>query len=336
MLDNSGWQARLQDVNHKKFKNCRFPKFGDIGIEGSQDQVTITIRTKGLYGNMQSDAAAFEAWSLALIYHCGVRFVAIRLEGEVDKPEGDPHFERLLYRLVRFAELFQPRILIDDSVARRARALGSKGLFLNEPGNKRSSVENQLEERFEAIVSKPETHSERDLEMALEVSSAFRKELGLDKLMRQWPVGLFDGRVADAQRIFSGVKSAIDLIGIRKETLVLIELKKDGNSKVGALSELLFYSSVMRDALRGIFKFGNQTPAQNCAITRSDIMNCSSIRAVLLAPSIHPLIVDSNIMTELNRSAQSHWSDIPVQFEALRIAAMPRGPGDDFAFGRVS
>ena len=61
MLDNNGWQAILQSVNDRKFKNCRFPRFDDIGIEGNQDQVTITIKAKGLYGNMQSDAAAFEA-----------------------------------------------------------------------------------------------------------------------------------------------------------------------------------------------------------------------------------------------------------------------------------
>src|ERR1035441_776360 len=50
--------------------------------------------------------------------------------------------------------------------------------------------------------------------------------------MRQWPVGLFDGKVAEGHEIFTRGKSAIDLIGIRNDTLILFELKKARNRKV--------------------------------------------------------------------------------------------------------
>ena len=72
---------------------------------------------------------------------------------------------------------------------------------------------------------------------------------------------------AEGKQIFTGGKSAIDLIGIRDDTLVLFELKKSGNRKVGAVSELLFYASVMRDAIGDppIFKFkSNKASEELC------------------------------------------------------------------------
>lgn len=334
MLCNRDWENLLRCSDD--FSNCRFPNQDEIGIEGSQDLVTLTIRTKGLYENMQGDAAAFEAWSLALLCHCGVKRVAIRLDEEPDDRDGLLHFERLLYRLARFAELFPEEISIDSSVAARSKVVSSKGrLFLNEPGDRSASIDGELERRFEAIIANPVTHSERDLEMALEVSPTFRSELGLDRVMRQWPVGLFHESVSKDSRIFSGGKSAIDLMGIRGRTLVLVELKKQGNNKVGALSELIFYTSVMRDALNGRFEFEGGSRARNTAITRDHLANCLDISGVLLAPSIHPLLRDPAIITRLNLAAAKRGTKRPVRFEVFRIASLPGKAGDDFILSRV-
>ncbi|MCK1566610.1 hypothetical protein IVB08_22040 [Bradyrhizobium sp. 173] len=334
MLCNRDWENLLRRSDD--FSNCRFPNEDEIGVEGSQDLVTLTIRTKGLYENMQGDAAAFEAWSLALLCHCGVKRVAIRLDEEPGDREGLLHFERLLYRLARFAELFPEEISIDSSVATRSKVVSSKGrLFLNEPGDRSALIDSELATRFEAIIANPASHSERDLEMALEISPAFRAELGLDRVMRQWPVGLFHESVSRDSRVFSGGKSAIDLMGIRGRTLVLVELKKQGNNKVGALSELIFYSSVMRDALNGRFEFEGGSRERNTAITRDHLANCLDISAVLLAPSIHPLLRHPGIITRLNLAAARRWEDRPVRFEVFRIASIPGKAGDDFGLSRV-
>ncbi len=334
MLCNRDWENLLRRSDD--FSNCRFPDQDEIGVEGSQDLVTLTIRTKGLYENMQGDAAAFESWSLALLCRCGVKRVAIRLDEEPGDREGLVHFERLLYRLAKFAELFPEEISIDSSIAARSKVVSSKGrLFLNEPGDRSASIDGELERRFEAIIANPATHSERDLEMALEVSPAFRAELGLDRVMRQWPVGLFHESVSRDSRVFSGGKSAIDLMGIRGRTLVLVELKKQGNNKVGALSELIFYSSVMRDALNGRFEFEGGSRERNTPITRDHLANCLDISAVLLAPSIHPLLRDPAIITRLNLAAARCWEDRPVRFEVFRIASFPGKAGDDFVLSRV-
>jgi hypothetical protein len=56
---------------------------------------------------MQTDAAAFEAWALALLFHCGVQSVKIGLAPEA-LSEASLHYERFLYRLQRFHTIYFP------------------------------------------------------------------------------------------------------------------------------------------------------------------------------------------------------------------------------------
>jgi hypothetical protein len=273
-----------------------------------------------------------------LLCHCEVKTVAITLQQnlkELDaQTQQEPHFQRLLYRLKRLIEIFPGRIVADERLLKLSRVSGSglSLLYLNQPLNHRSSVEAERDERLRVFLSQPGDHSESDLERALEISPAFRKALTLEKVMRQWPVGLFGERVAHGNRIFTGGKSAIDLIGIRNDELVLVELKKDGNRKVGAISELFFYSSLMRDALGGVFKFEERPSKRNCAVSTGDIKRCSSICAVLLAPTMHPLIENPKIISELNSALARHWPKFPIKFDMVRIRGNPKNKGDDFIF----
>ena len=41
----------------------------------------------------------------------------------------------------------------------------------------------------------------------------------------------------------------------------------------GAISELRFYASVVRDAIRGDFQFEDQSIPKNCAVSRGDILH---------------------------------------------------------------
>jgi hypothetical protein len=176
--------------------------------------------------------------------------------------------------------------------------------------------------------------SESKLEKALECSRSFSEKFALEKVMRQWPVGLFEGRVAkdDQIRIFTGGKSAIDLIGVSNDSLVLFELKTHLNRNAGAISELLFYASVMRDAIRGEFQFEQLPFPKNCVVTRDDILGCSNIRAVLIAPRMHPLIQNPAIFQRLNAALAEHWRDKPITFETAQIKSIPANPDEDFGF----
>ncbi len=324
-FDNKRWQAELQQVGF--LKQCKFPARSEIEIGGTREQATITMKEKGLNENMQSDAAAFEAWALALLIHCGVKSVKIGVDpGEVAVGDATPHYERFLYRLMRFSELF-PGQVTAKWPASPSRALNPQiERFFNQSGPRKKSPEADSRERMKAA-SLP-TPSESDLELALEISDAFRNHFQLEKVMRQWPVGLFAGEVAKGHEIFTRGKSAIDLIGISGDTLVLFELKKSGNRKVGAVSELLFYASVMRDAIgaSAVFKFKSSKANKNCAIGPEDILRCSRICAVSLAPDFHPLILEPQMFGVLNTAMKRLYSDRPISFETVTI----RGPQDEY------
>jgi hypothetical protein len=330
-LDNGGWQAKLRSVADD-LKNCEFPGNGEIGICGNQDEVAITLTAKGIDGNMQTNAAAFEAWALVLLFHCQVKRIKIGLARDAENSAGR-HVERFLYRLHRFHELFPDRIEPDARLLNSAHALDrTVKRVLNQPLTHRDPLEEQKGKRFAAVYAASKNVSETDLEKAMECSRSFKASFALGKVMRQWPVGLFKDRVANGNEIFTGGKSAIDLIGISNDSLVLFELKTHSNRSVGAISELLFYASVMRDAIRGEFQLEQLPFPKNCVVTRDDILGCSNIRAVLIAPRMHPLIQNPAILQKLNAALAEHWRDKPITFETAQIKSIPTNPDEDFGF----
>jgi hypothetical protein len=329
------WEQRLKSAYNahaiacgKPPRNIKLPS--GISFVGEGEEVQLFLSAESVTANMQSDAAAFEAWALALLIYCGVQSVQISVDPGA-RALGR-HYERFLYRLKRFSELFPNCVIAKLPDSPSPRALNSKRPFLNQPNPRKKPPEADSKERMKAA-SGP-TPSESDLEEALEISSAFRSRFQLDKVMRQWPVGLFDDHVADGNQIFTGGKSGIDLIGIRNDTLVLFELKKSGNEKVGAVSELLFYASVMRDAIgaSAIFGFEPKGARKNCAIGPEEITRCSKIHAVLLAPDFHPLISEPRLFAELNAAAEGLYTDKPIHFETVTISGYPQDERGDFEF----
>jgi hypothetical protein len=343
-FNNERWQTELR--NRDELRDCQFPARTEIGIGGTREQATITMKEKGLHANMQTDGAAFEAWALALLLHCEVRSVKIGLDSGAGTK--GRHYERFLYRLKRFSELFPDRVIADwHAVGGRALADSGAKRLLNQPNAREKLTEAEFRNRMSAAsAAKP---SESALEKALEVSDAFRKRFDLDKVMRQWPVGLFDGTPKNGGQIFTGGKSAIDLIGIQGDTLVLFELKKAGNRKAGAVSELLFYASVMRDAI-GVdpaFEFESMSAKKNCAIAPEDITRCSKIRGVLVAPKglstdartrtdFHPLISEPRMLAELNAATKRLYAnDRPIHFDTALITKYPHDGCGDFEFSNA-
>jgi hypothetical protein len=327
-FDNKGWQAVLRKV--AGLKDCQFPRSTEIEIGGTREQATITMKEKGLDANMQTDAAAFEAWALALFLHCDVQSVRIGLDPAAGTK--GQHYERFLYRLKRFSDLFPDRVIAKWPAAAPQALDPQIKRFLNQPNPRGGPPETKSRERM--LAASADARSESDIEKALEISDAFRRRFQLEKVMRQWPVGLFRECVADQKQIFTGGKSAIDLIGIRDETLVLFELKKEDNRKAGAVSELLFYASVMRDSIGGsrIFEFESKNTKKNCAIAPEDITRCSSIRGVLLAPRFHPLVSEPLIFEELNSAMARLYADRPIRFETVEISGYPHDESGDFTF----
>src|SRR5208282_2358438 len=168
-FDNAGWQRELRKL--PGLCHCEFPKNTEIEIGGSYDQATITMKMKGLLANMQTDAAAFDAWALTLLCHLHAQSIKIGLGSDATRACGG-HYQRFLYRLERFRELFPDGEVVAPLGTDKAKAL-NPGIarVLNIPSRSRRTLRNnEWEMRIRAVVdSDPDRISESVLEDALEM-----------------------------------------------------------------------------------------------------------------------------------------------------------------------
>jgi hypothetical protein len=325
-MDNEHWLHRLRSATGRA--ELKLPR--DVWFSGDGRRLVLQLQQQAATANMQSDAAAFEAWALAFLSSKAADHVELRLSAETTSPR---HYERLLYRLRTFQGLFPGQVTVESLAITDSRALAGSNLLLNQPLQERPLAQLHRAARMQKVMTPSgKGPSEGELELALEVSPALAGAFRLEKVMRQWPVGLFEGTVSQKTHVFTGGKSAIDLLGISGDTLFIFELKKGGNRKAGIISELIFYASVMRDALGDAprFLFEYRPPAPGCAITAADIRRCSRIEAVLLAPSFHP-IVSRNLLAYLNVALAERWPKVPVQFSMARLSS---ATADDFLISR--
>jgi hypothetical protein len=316
-MDNEHWGKKLAS-DYKQKTGCRrsirLPAQGQIRFGGEIDRVTVTMEPSAVCANLQTNGAAFEAWSLALRVWCGVENIELRWQppsGSSDS--GSHHYQRFLYRAERFRSLF-PQWFHFEQAGDGAHALGIGPFYVNGPGRRGAteSVTNR-------DPSEPTTR-EAQLEKHLLTSKNFKEHFGLDKVDRQLPVGLFRESVKQRNRIFPGGKGAIDLVGIGERGLSMFELKAGGNIPAGILSEVIFYTSVIRDASgpKARFQFKQSTGDSSMAVSVSEIKNCKRIEAVLLGERFHPLVGHGRIIGTLNEAVRRQWNvsseQIPITF----------------------
>jgi hypothetical protein len=225
------------------------------------------------------------------------------------------HYERFLYRAARFQSLFdwfqiEPR---HNAELGKARALGQTPLLLNVGGPR--DVEKK---------SASDGVSESALEHRLLTSSDFAAhyDFAHGTRDRQLPVGLFSEKIGRESQIFPGGKGAIDLICLNADTLWLFELKAGGNIPVGTVTELFFYTSLIRDALYGNpIAFAEALPGAR--IQPEALSKATRIEGVMLGHDLHPLL-DSGLIAILNDAADKRWNAEPsrvhVHFGADRIS----------------
>jgi hypothetical protein len=320
-LNSAAWSSTLQKAYNdktEKRRGVRLPSANYIQFDG-EDHVTVTMKERAVLANMQTDEAAFEGWSLALRFWCKAKSIELNWElpSASCKETQLPHYQRFLYRAERFMKLFPEWFSLSRPIGpTEAEALGDGPFFLNIPGD-RSQLDGS-EAPIEAIQER-----ESDVEKRLNQSDGFKTYFGLKKVDRQLPVGLFRESVAKKNRIFTGGKSAIDLVGVGKETFHLFELKVGKNAPVGILSELLFYTSVIREVIPtpARFQFDPSWKSRGTHMSPGDVLSCTRIEAVLLAEELHPLLENSNIIELLNQAADEHWNKesghVPIHFRAV-------------------
>jgi hypothetical protein len=176
----------------------------------------------------------------------------------------------------------------------------------------------------------PKPEAALEWSLVQEHAPALKLALNLQLLDRQFPVGLY--RTANLKSpVFTGGTSAIDIVGTRDGDFTVIELKAGKNIAVGALSELIFYATVARDAARARFRFGGRKERTSRATIGFDALEAATgIRVIYLAEAFHPLLEHPNLMATLNDAARLHMTSPPLKFEQWLIEGVGSDQGPTF------
>lgn len=321
-MDKKEILKRLQE--NLNDSNLKLPR--TINFAERDGAVTITLNKKAIgfdenpY-NMQSDAAAFEGWALALYVHLLHEKGTITLHAPVpayrkfDEKYG--HFYRFLYRVLRFSEQFpwfRPAPELREVVTEFRKELESASFVNNFPKGE-AGESGTLENAVEAQMSK-----QNDLLQKL--ASAVGQPIGENPIYRQLPVGLFRETVADKNRVFSGGKSAIDLWTCDGNRISVFELKAH-NKMIGMVTELFFYANYVYDmfCIGGLPGFcpskgRGEYRGYGALLPHGDKIH-QRVQAFFLydGNQIHPLISEE-VVTVLNRgSEQIQYARLSYELE---------------------
>lgn len=248
---------------------------GNFELEENAWVVSISLTANSVIKNMQEDAAAFEGWMLGI--KAIMKDWKFCLHWETPNDTASRHYQRFLYRVDRFNSFFGGQngwfSLGEECSLEALRIKHDKDHYqLNcpTPGDRATESPSLPENLLENTIVKDH-------------QSPLKKMFRIDKLERQLPVGVFDGEVSRQNAIFPGGKGAVDIWGISSDkSLVIFELKAGGNEKVGVISELFFYAMVLtNEQKQKFYREGKEGEA---------IRETRSLKAMILAPKIHPLI----------------------------------------------
>lgn len=281
------WLRRLQECFGNSLRLTR-----DLRIEGESD-VTLTMAENVALSNMQTDAAAFETWALALRV-AGAKTVRLSATGAATPRS--LHANRLRYRADRFAMVFPWfSFAADEASPLPRRPQDGSNFVLNVP-----TIERPAGNR--PVFSPRASESEIELALTGPLRKRVEEHFELRSLSRQLPVGVFAERKSGETRLFPGTKACIDMWGFSRSGngVTLFELKNAANTKLGALTEALFYSWLIRDLQQGIVRF-HEPPRRRGDQAFRDIAATEHVKTVLLAPRVHPLVA-SSVIELINKS----------------------------------
>jgi len=267
--------------------------------------------------NMQTDAAAFEGWALAL--KAVFPELLVQLDWDAPPEANNKHYQRFLYRVHKFKEAFFGWFCVARNYEQDLRIKRGGNYVLNVPTKQRDGKSNKQDASTGGSERAVEKQFMRNAQTLLLAAGMEKGQLG-----NQLPIGLFEGRVSKlpGHAVFTGGASAVDLWAVSEDNTVLsiFELKGSENRKVGVISELFFYAMVIRDIACGEFRFDQKkydgvVPWPPDYITRK----IRRINAYVLAQGLHPLYEDE-LVFELLNSSFSMSDHLPVSFGYLKYS----------------
>lgn len=315
--DNQRLAKRLREAYSKSTKmpnNIRLPS--SIIFSEKDNVVRMHLKPECVMANMQANSSSFEGWALALKRWLEVD--AVEMSWNFADDVGHHHYQRLLFRAKQFCSIF-PWFSVSpenqsDLLGLKTEASGPFQVTL-------SKVDRKTNDRSKRTSISDAMDNEQSLECFIKDSkpNPLMDLLGISKLDRQFPVGLFNGSVKKGNEIFPRGHSAIDLWGVTNQDLFLFELKADENCPIGILTELFFYSYIMEGIRKGAFKL--QETDMIFDLSPSTVLVTKKIHAYVLAPKWHPLI-DDELLQMINTAFRN--KDRNIRFGAVKI--VPKDP----------
>lgn len=230
----------------KALKNL--PRDIDITFEVPDD--TYNIYVKKSYANMQDNCNAFEGWALLIkSYFPNAKIVLdwntdipIEEDGKDVRSRNYAAYNRFLYRVGKFEKMFSEWFRVSEDKQNKVHDFREK-IKTNHVNNRcDSDSAYNLNKGEEHIIEKDFSWEKMNQKSFLEKLRAQATPIKLKCIFNQLPNGLFEGSVAERNRVFP--TGYFDLWGIDdNDNLCIFELKKPiGNDHIGIVSELFFYA----------------------------------------------------------------------------------------------
>ena len=198
-------------------KNIRFPS--QIAFSVENGTLNIGISSDATCNNMQTDGAAFEGWAICLKGLLPEIVSSVQLNWkrpEIRKDDSNKklHYNRFLYRVLNFSELYEWFSISEMNTSEIEEFKRELTDLHNNSFSENPQIKGVDKGKFklsETIV---------EFLLANDLSSSIRERFDLDFIDRQFPVGVKKGNLP----FFTGGMSAIDLWGTKNDTLTIIEL----------------------------------------------------------------------------------------------------------------
>lgn len=285
--------------------------------------------------NMQENGACFEGWATVIYTHYlkphndstgENKKIILDVDSKLDEikkfDNSLGHYQRFLYRAMRFSEEYDWLLLsynIIEAVNSFKTLFNSSQLVNNVP-LKEAKVNDQFgnslsESDVEMLFTDPNEPKAINARKRLMDAARMNKS----ELFRQLPVGLFENEIKEANAIFTGKKSAIDLWATDNDSIAVFELKTN-NKMIGIITELFFYSKYIED----VFVDDNNIYCSKCSTALRGYQNLAignasnkKIKSFFLTDDLHPLITNDVIKTLNENRGKIEYSSIEYCIDDL-------------------
>lgn len=267
--------------------------------------------------NMQKDPAAFEGWAVILRRYLGkdikldIAF-PLNLEELNGEFEGNGHYKRFLYRVLRFKEQYSKWFSLSENLNTFLISEGGFCKWLKENGK---DFTNNVPLKEKAVPSNDKI-SENWVEGTLAGQESILQDLikkensERNEIFCQLPVGLFSHEVKAKNEVFARGNAAVDLWTWDGDKFYAFELKYK-NKMVGIITELFFYANYLYDLLiEKNFKL-NEKKTKKRGYYNLLGNEFKEICAYMLVDEMHPLI-DEKVLEILNDKSTS---DIKILYK---------------------